>query len=624
MSRMLPWGLLVSLVVGCGDIVGIPIVRMDEGADTASDSPREEETDSASVEEGRMMEGLNRGLVAVYLGEDGVYVGWRLFGTDPDEVGFDLFRNNQKINDAPITETTDFVDPEGEEGDIYSVQAVLNGSAVSSPETVSVLPAPVISIPLGGEREVQIAGIGDLDGDGAYDLVAKRPLSAVNPASNMHAVSEDTFKMEAYLQDGTYLWRIDLGWNIELGTLYSPMVVYDLDGDGVAEVVTKTAEGTVDGAGVAIGDVNEDGVADYRNDEGRVLEGPELLSVFSGETGEEIARREWIPRGSIEDWGDDYGNRVNHNYLSVAYLDGRRPSLILLRGIVERIEIVALDFIDGELEERWHWSTEEAGEAYYEHVFADIRIADIDGDGRDEVIPGGFALDDDGSPMYVLGEHHGDQLNITDVDPDRPGLESWYCQENPDEYTHPVHLRDADNGALLFGPEADWGKVVSALAGDIDPAYDGMEIWGAEGDLFSARGEIIGANPGPSRFLVFWDGDPLRELLDAMEDELTLAEWMPEEETVFPLGTIGGRFVAHGDLLGDWREEIVVATEEALQIHTTIDPADRRIYTLMHDPTYRGGVALQTSAAYQTTQPGFFIGEGMGTPPRPEIDTPDR
>ncbi len=207
-------------------------------------------------------------------------------------------------------------------------------------------------------------GIGDLDGDGEYDFVVKRPRGVVDPGTIRR--SPDTFKIEAYLRDGTFLWRKDLGWAIELGIWYSPMIVWDLDGDGRAEVALKTGQG------------------DPREPNGQVLSGPEYVSVWNGLAGDEIARADWIPRGKPSDWGDYSGNRMNRNMMGVAYLDGKTPSLLVLRGIYGLMKMDAWLLEGRRLEKVWSWSNYTSGWKYQGQGQHTIHVADIDGDGRDD------------------------------------------------------------------------------------------------------------------------------------------------------------------------------------------------------------------------------------------------
>ncbi len=598
----------------------------------------------------RRMERLGRGVVAVPLGDGKVHVSWRLLGTDSDDTAFNLYRRvgnspPVRVNRQPIARTTDFVDAgvDLSKPVSYFVRPIVKGRELASSQPFT-LPAnppvrPYISVPLKPlpndweNQSVQRVGVGDLDGDGEYDFVVIRPAGGKDPAQVRP--SPTTFKVEAYLRNGTFLWRMDLGWNIELGVHYFPLVVYDLDGNGRAEVICKTAEGTVFGDGRQIGDTNGDGRTDYRNEQGTVLEGPEFLSVIDGLTGKEVARAPWIERGNIADWGDNYGNRVNRNLLAIAYLDGVRPSIIVFRGYYALTKVEAWDYRNGRLVKRWHWSNEKLPKEWWGQGYHNVRIGDVDGDGKDEILHGAMLIDDDGREVYTTGLGHGDRFHLSDIDPDRPGLEVFACHESPKASRGMgVELHCARTGKILWGPpEPTTGDVGRAMAADIDPRYPGMECWGGGGGarwLFSAKGEVISVAPRMPycNFGIWWDGDFLRELMDVWRGSLRIDKWGYEQAEAVNLLTAPaqGAYNAplfYGDILGDWREEVIVYADGELRIYVTTIPAQQRLYTLMHDPIYRLSVACHTMGYMQATQPGFFLGVGMKPPPRPRIVTAD-
>ncbi|MEZ8219293.1 rhamnogalacturonan exolyase [Candidatus Fervidibacteria bacterium JGI MDM2 SSWTFF-3-K9] len=598
----------------------------------------------------RRMEKLGRGLVAIPLGDGQVYISWRILGTDPEDIAFNLYRVVEgsapaRVNKRPIADTTDFVDKDVDltRPVFYFVRPIVKGKE-GPPSKPFRLPAnpPIrqyIAIPLKPlpdpkeNLSVHRVGIGDLDGDGEYDFVVIRPAGGKDPAQVRP--SPTTFKVEAYLRDGTFLWRMDLGWNIEHGVHYFPLVVYDLDGDGKAEVICKTAEGTIFGDGTMIGDTDGDGRTDYRNERGTVLEGPEFLSVIDGLTGKELARAPWIPRGRISDWGDNYGNRVNRNLLAVAYLDGIRPSIIVFRGYYALTKVEAWDYRDGKLIKRWSWSNEKLPKEWWGQGYHNVRIGDVDGDGRDEILHGCMLIDDDGREVYTTSLGHGDRFHLTDIDPDRPGLEVFACHESPVACRGMgVELHCARTGKILWGPpEPTTGDVGRAMTADIDPRFTGMECWGAGGGarwLFSCKGQVISTAPQMPycNFGIWWDGDLLRELMDIHRGRgvVVIGKWDYENAKVVNLFTAPAQGaynapLAYGDILGDWREEVITYADGELRIYTTTIPAHQRLYTFMHDPIYRIDVALQTMGYMQAHHPSFFVGVGMKRPPRPRIFT---
>lgn len=545
----------------------------------------------------RLEEKLGRGLLALRVSDTTVYLSWRLLKSDTPAVGFNVYRSSGdppvRLNKQPITRTTDFLDrsaPQDREH-AWWVCPVVGGRELQ--------PSPRVSLPAGSPVRPYLAlklrddlpggvdrvGVGDLDGDGEYDFIVKRPRGMVDPGTIRR--SPDTFKIEAYKRDGTFLWRRDLGWSIELGIWFSPMIVFDFDGDGKAEVALKTGEG------------------DPREPNGQVLTGPEYLSVWSGLTGEEIARTNWIPRGKPADWGDYTGNRMNRNMIGVAYLDGRTPSIVALRGIYGLMKMETWFLRAGRLEKAWSWSNFTSGWKYQGQGQHSIHVADIDGDGFDEILNGSIAVDHDGRIMWSTGLGHGDRFYVGDIDPERPGLEVFYTYEDP----HPqngVSLWDARTGDLIWGlrEETEDNQIRAGFCADIDPAIPGMECW-ADRYYFSAKGKRLDPPVPPQFGLVWWDADPLRELLGRG----TISKWKgPELPTRFE-----GFPLLIADIVGDWREEIVTYYQGELRIYsTTIPAADRRV-CLMQDPLYRSDVALRTMGYEHVPMTSYFLG-AAGSP----------
>ncbi|GBC99806.1 Rhamnogalacturonan endolyase YesW [bacterium HR17] len=597
----------------------------------------------------RQMERLGRGIVAVRIGDDRAFVAWRLLATDPEGIAFNLYRRvghraPVRVNTTPITQSTCFVDNgvDFRHPVAYFVRPVVNGKEVAASASFH-LPAnvpvrPYITVPM---RQVpgdtawvyapNDASVGDLDGDGEYELVVKREWDAYDPAQN--GICRGTTKLEAYKLDGTFLWRIDLGPNIRSGAHYTPFLVYDFDGDGKAEVVARTAELTVDGTGNVIGDVDGDGRTNYVNPQtGRILEGPEFLSVFDGRTGREIARTRYIPRGKVSEWGDNYGNRCDRFLMAIAYLDGVHPSIVMCRGYYAKTVLEAWDFHDGKLVHRWTFDTTANGgrfRTYEGQGNHNLFVGDVDGDGKDEIIYGACAVDDNGSGLYSTGWGHGDAMHLSDIDPDRAGLEVFQCHERPHPYG--VTLRDAATGKLLWGFPAprDVGR---ALAADIDPRFRGYECWAAGGGLWgkvwNCKGERIADAQLPVNMAVWWDDDLLRELLD----DTVIAKWDWQAGKLVRLfdarkwgcvsnnGTKANPCLV-ADILGDWREEVLwrTADNRALRLFVSTVPTPYRLYTLMHDPVYRLSVAHQNVGYNMPTQTGFYLGDGMTHLPKPRI-----
>ena len=581
----------------------------------------------------RQMENLGRGVVAVNQGDGKVYVGWRLLGTDPDDIAFNLYRSAGdaepvKLNKEPIAESTNFADTGVNlgESNSYFVKPVLKGAEQASSDVFTLRAnAPVgqyISIPLATPAGYtpNDASVGDLDGDGEYEIVLHQ---AGRGRDNAQSGTTTEPMLEAYRLDGVFLWRINLGRNIREGAHYTQFMVYDLDGDGKAEVACKTADGTIDGKGKIIGEAN----ADYRNSRGYVLDGPEFLTVFDGQTGAALATTDYIPpRGSVSDWGDDYGNRVDRFLACVAYLDGERPSLVMCRGYYTRAVLAAWNWRDGKLTRVWTFDSDDgvAGNgAYRGQGNHNLSVGDVDGDGKDEVVYGACCIDDNGKGLYTTGLGHGDAMHLSDIDPGRPGLEVWAIHERP-RHPYGANLCDAATGKVIWGLQlTDPGRGVAL---DIDPRHRGYECWANNSDgLYNCKGErICDSKPRSCNMGIWWDGDVLREILDGT----TIDKWDYANGTTNRLFTAEGCSRNNGtksnpclcaDILGDWREELICRTSDnaELRIYTTTIATDRRFYTFMHDPIYRLSVAWQNVAYNQPTQPGFYLGEGMATPPSP-------
>ncbi|HEX9970609.1 MAG TPA: hypothetical protein VGD14_00925, partial [bacterium] len=565
------------------------------------------------------MEELDRGLIAVAT-ESGVYLGWRLLASDPDTIAFNICRGQERINTELITASTNFLDSTGTVSDQYFVVSVLDGveqdlSKIVYPWQQNYLTIP-LQRPAGGTTPDNVnydynandCSVADLDGDNEYEIVLKWD------PSNSKDNSQDGYTGNVYLDglemDGTLLWRINLGRNIRAGAHYTQFVVYDLDGDGKAELACKTADGTVDGLGNVIGDPE----ADYRNSNGYILSGPEFFTIFSGETGEVVATTNYVPaRGNVSSWGDDYGNRVDRFLACVAYLDGERPSVVMCRGYYTRTVLAAWDWRNNTLTSRWIFDSNNGYPSYAGQGNHNLSVADVDQDGKDEIVYGSMAVDDGGSGLWNSNLGHGDALHVSDIDINRPGLEVWGIHENAQKGSA---LLDAKTGEIIWatGP-GDVGRGVSA---NLDDTQDGMECWGGTDGLRSAQNVRIGPAPPSSNHVVWWDGDLTRELLDGnnirkyggSHPYLLIADGCSSNN-----GTKSNPAL-QADLFGDWREEVIWRTSDNqnLRIYTTTDTTSYRIPTLMHDRQYRLAIAWQNVAYNQPPHPSFFIGAGMFTP----------
>lgn len=596
----------------------------------------------AAPKPARQYERLDRGLVAVPIAGGGNHVAWRLLGSDPRRTAFRLLRDGQVVAKR-ITGASSFHDRGGTVTARYRLEPIGGREAPSEATTWATgylpipLDRPADRVTPAGERysyTANDASVGDVDGDGRYEIILKWD-PTISKDNAFGGYSGETL-LDAYTLDGKRLWRIDLGRNIRSGAHYSHFMVYDFDGDGKAEIMVKTANGTIDGTGRVLGDAKADWRAkdgelpqadrtgattlpDGRKVarvQGRILSGPEYITVFEGATGRALATAPYAPpRGSDTPeglaalWGDGYGNRSDRFLAGVAYLDGTRPSGVFGRGYYARSTVAAWDWRDGKLTRRWLFDSAAPGNAKFggqgNH---NLSVADVDGDGRDEIVYGSMAIDDDGTGLWSAGLGHGDTMHLGDLDPTRPGLEKFGVHEEvPRNGGIGSAMLDARTGKILWTTPAtkDTGRGLSA---DIDPRYPGDENWNSSTPyLYSAQGKVIpGPKPKVANFAIWWDGDALRELLD--RNRITKWDWRTGTET--PLLVAEGATSNNGtkatpalsaDILGDWREELILRSEDSseLRIYATPFPTTIRRVTLMHDPVYRLGVAWQNTAYNQ-------------------------
>ncbi|WP_091048199.1 cellulose binding domain-containing protein [Glycomyces sambucus] len=624
-----------------GHLNGLELTRIGDVPGSGTEGPDEPCADCAA-----RIEDLDRAPVAV-ASEGGNYLSWRRLATDPEGTAFNVYRDGRLITPEP-TALTNLTDDGGTANATYWIATVRGGVETGYSAAFAVWGDQYVDVdmerPAGGttpdgvayEYRPNDATVADLDGDGAYELIQKWDPS--NAKDNSQAGYTGNVYVDAYTLDGERLWRIDLGVNVRAGAHYTFLTAYDLNGDGRAEVALKTADGTVDGTGAVIGDA----AADHRNSGGYVLTGPEFLTVFDGLTGAAIQSVDFQPdRGAVTDWGDGYGNRVDRIMAAVAYLDGNTPSLVTTRGIYTKMELTAWDWDGSQLEQRWAFRSQDWGAQYSGQGNHNLSVADVDADGRDEIVYGSLTLNDDGTILQSAGLGHGDALHVADLDPSREGLEVFSPFESMSASgNRAAAFRDAETGEVLWSVPGtrDTGR---GTCGDIDPGYAGAECWAAsatgawnsrEGELRAADGTLIGTAIPSANSMVWWDGDLGREIFDHEFDEPSytpvypfIAEWDPatgtQEEIFTPEGVqtnngTKGNAVLTGDLLGDWREEVVLRKEsnDGVRIFTTTVPTEHTIPTLMQDPQYRLGIAWQNISYNQPPWPSFFLGFGMDDP----------
>lgn len=592
--------------------------------------PDYSEADAAS---GYVVENLDRGISAISTGS-GMMVSWRFLADDSDNSIFKLYRNNALIYTSNAGNATCYLDKDGKSTDTYKVETVESGTVVSSDTCAMQSGSNYLEVKLDVPK-AQTSGItyspndctvGDVDGDGQYELFVKWDPS--NSKDNSQKGKTDKVFIDCYKIDGTKLWRIDLGVNIRAGAHYTQMLVADYDLDGLAEMVCKTADGTVDGVGNVIGDSSKD----YRNSNGYILSGPEYYTLFEGSTGKALDTVDYNPgRGTVSKWGDSYGNRVDRFLGAVAYLDGVKPSAVTVRGYYTRMTACAYDVVNKKLVQKWYFDTgNDKTKPGYGDGNHNCMPADVDNDGKQEIVLGATCLDDDGSVLWCLNTGHGDAMHLGDLLPDRNGLELWICHEDK---PYGVSLVDASNGKTIFHKDgdADTGRCCAA---NVWAGNDGAEFWGLGNDVFDGSGNTLSCRRPAVNFLSYWDGDLEREILDGYTDKPATISKMKNDGTLTTILSTDGAYTCNttkgtpclsADIFGDWREELIVRASDSksLRIYCTPYETDYRITTLMHDPQYRNQVAGQNISYNQPPHTSFYLASNYKLPERPNVSVLD-
>ena len=586
-------------------------------------------------------ETLDRGLVAVKPAT-GVMLSWRLLESDSPDIAFDVYRDGEKITETPFTRATSMRDPNGTVNSKYVVKAVLGGQVIETTPEVSVAPNSFLRVMLDRPADGTISGVkytytpndmsvGDVDGDGRYELFVKWDPS--NSQDNSIAGYTGNVYIDCYTLEGEKLWRIDLGRNIRAGAHYTQFMVYDFDQDGKAEMIVKTAPGTIDGQGNAVLMGNDKATDLYVNSKGYVISGPEYLTVFNGQTGAQINTIAYNPPRtahpqdkSSNGWGDSYGGRSERYLAAVAYLDGQKPSAVFCRGYYTHSYLWAVDFDGSKLTEKWlHASTTKGQGAYGEGAHS-LTVGDVDGDGKDEIVYGSCSIDHDGKLLYRTGAGHGDALHLGDFDPDRPGLEVFMVhEETSSAYKYDAECRDAATGQIIWSLKQSGHDIGRGLVADVSANWRGHEMWPSTsfevnpdgiGTTFDCHGNIVAEKRHSTNFRIYWDGDLLDELFDGSYDSAA-GKSMPSitkpnadiknRKTLMNLAgqscnTTKGTPCLQADLFGDWREEVILWNQNnpsEIFIHTTTTETNYRIPCLMQDHNYRLAIAWQNVAYNQ-------------------------
>ena len=599
----------------------------------------------------RRMEKLNRGLVAVSTEAYG-FISWRWLGTESINTKYNLYKNGEKLNFQPLNKTN-YIDYNAKSGDKYTVASVTDGIESEPCKETVLLDEDCLKIPLDipesgtvtfadGKTEeyhynANDASAADLDGDGELEIILKWDPS--NSRDSSHSGPTGNTLFDAYKLDGTKLWRIDLGINVRGGAHDTQFLCADFNNDGKAEVAMRTADGTTDGVGKVIGDAKKD----WRDNNGKNLSGPLYLTVFDGVTGAEMDTVDYYPQSvgekdgvkwDISSWGDNWGNRSERYNACVFYENGETPSMMFARGYYDKTVLAAYSMADNKIVNDWIFDTDfeksEEAKAVKGKGNHSLCVADVDYDGKDEIIYGSATFDDDGSVLYVDPDMaHGDAQHMGDLIPERPGLEIFSVHESG-RYGH--QMKDARTGEIIWSSPKGALDVGRGGCDDIDPTHKGSESWSSMGMLISSDGSLITDKYSiPANFFAWWDGDLGREV----QDGVNISKYNPytyRVENIFTADKCHSNNAAKSnptltaDILGDWREEVIYPTldNSKLCIYTTTIPTDYRIPTLMSDMQYRNAVAVQNVGYNQPTHVDYNLGYDTKSVPVPQIYTIDK
>jgi len=633
----------------------------------------------------QVKEKLNRAPVAV-MTKQGVLVSWRYLSAD-GAATFSVYRNGTEIATG-IGTKTNYLDASGKAGDTYKVKSS-NGdeatcTAWNNMFTKISIPRPAarksITGNLTGRYRPDDISVGDVDGDGEYELIVKW-FPDNQRDSGKDGIASATY-IDCYKMDGTQLWRIDVGDGIRSGNHTTQFLVYDFDGDGKAEVIFKTAPDTKDGKGnyvTAAGNATIQAIAPSTvsvNSKGRVTAGAEFLTVFNGETGAAIHTIFYSPGRSMADfptgdtslnsgWGDSSYNRAERYNAAVAYLDGldALPSAIMQRGYYTACYIWAVDYRNGQLSTRWlhkgtakdKWSVVNAsgtklydqdsdpvtsqGKSSYGQGVHGISIGDVNGDGKDDIVTGGASINSDGKLLCSTGFGHGDAIHLAPLNPDRGGLQLMMPHEETSSFgNYGWDVHDALTGEVLFNATgaADNGR---GLAADFVPAKRGFEFWSSDDSNMRScvDGTIVSSSKPDTNFRIYWTGDPYDQTFDGRYDASTgcaprIRAWNTASEKIFTfqefktfdqpqtVNTTKATPCIQADLLGDWREELIMINYEAdwsapnceLLIFSTPEPTEYKVPCLMEDHQYRMAIAWQNASYNQPPHLSYYLPDYLG------------
>lgn len=587
-----------------------------------TDAPHEKAT------QGKRMEKLNRSVISAHA-KNGNLISWRLLATDNEQTIFKLWKNGKEmLGEFTTDQATNYFDNGGTASDWYTIdvhvgdectefaQASTNFTNTNSGQSGAYMDIKLqqpadLTMPDGSvcSYSPNDCSVGDVDGDGEYELFVKWYPS--NAQDNSKGGYTGNIYIDCYKLSGTRLWRVDLGHNVRAGAHYNQFLVYDFDGDGIAELICKTSDGTVDGTGNVIGDKN----ADYRASSGYILTGNEFLTLFDGATGKALDTIDYKPgRGNVSDWGDNYGNRVDRFTACVAYLDGQNPYACFGRGYYTRAAMTAYTVQNGKLKEYWAFDTgHNSSVKGYGDGNHHSMGADVDGDGKDEVVLGSAVIDDNGKLLYTSGLGHGDAIHIGDFDPTNPGVEIFMCHEE-EKSGFGISLRDGKTGKLLF-KEDGAGDTGRCIADNLIAGNGGAEMIGSHnGNVYSCTGDhkqVLSwseITKWGQNSVVYWTDTAERAVLDrTMADQYGKGRVFTGDGAGYNNASKSNACIT-ADIMGDWREEMLFPVgSDTIRVFTTTYTTEYNLYTLMHNPQYRIQTAAQNNGYNQPPHTDFYL-----------------
>lgn len=607
-------------------------------------------TATLSVHAQRSMDKLDRGLVAMKT-SSGVFCSWRIYGEEYYDVTYNIYRDGTKLNSEPLS-VSNYTDAGGSTSSSYQVEAVVRGVAQGKSKAVTPWAQNYLELTMdhGSLTSTYIpndACCADVDGDGEIEILLKFDNQSWAGTSYQKAGYNGEYCiMEVYKLNGKKLWWLEWGPNMaDFQNNEQNIVAYDWDGDGKAEAVLRASDGTkihtASGEVITIGDTTKNYLAATSSGQWFVYQGNEYLLYLNGETGEVYDQMEY-PLKRLENgetnlesvWGDGYGHRSTKHFFGAPYLDGRKPSIFLARGIYTQHKMIALDVNASthKLTERWRWNCKDSSSPWYGQGYHNFGVADVDWDGRDEIVFGSMVIDDNGKGLSTIGLGHGDAQHCSDFNPYMHGQEIYACNEDRPNNNY----RDATTSKIYYrsSPGSDDGR---SMCGNFSNDFPGA--LGASGHdrpistVYNDHIPEITSTDFDVNFRIYWDGDLLEETLNGtgQKNSTVRIHKMGEGNIESLTGSLTNNDTKatptfQGDILGDWREEVIARTSDnTIRIYTTAIPTEWRNYTLWHDMQYRQAMVWQMCGYNQPPHASYFLGELEGiTMAPPALTMTDR